>query len=88
MRKEIKKSIEYGHEQKSASKDNSNDVIEKEDEKGGTWPFGPNPPKIRSFDVISRVFQSKFQQIHIISVSGHWMHLVLNFFQTVAGMSK
>jgi len=40
--------------------------------KGGTVvPFGPNLPKIRSFDVISRVFQSKFQQIHIISVSGN-----------------
>jgi len=51
-------------------------------------PFGPNPPKIRSFDVISRVFPSKFQQIHIISVSGHCMCLVLKICQTVAGISK
>jgi len=51
-------------------------------------PFCPNPPKIRSFDVISRVFPSKFQQIHIITVSGHCMRLVLKICQTVAGMSK
>ena len=57
--------------------------------KGGTVvPFGPNPPKIRSFDVISRVFPNKFQQIHIISVSGHCMRLVLKICQTVAGISK
>ena len=57
--------------------------------KGGTVvPFGPNPPKIRSFDVISRVFPSKFQQIHIISVSGHCMRLVLKICQTVAGIGK
>ena len=62
----------YGHEQKSASKDNSNDVIEKEDEKGGhSGSIWPKPLKIRSFDVISRVFPSKFQQIHIVSVSGN-----------------
>jgi len=46
--------------------------------KGGTVvPFGPNLPKIRSFDVIqiSRVFQSKFQHIHIISVSGNALRI-------------
>ena len=45
--------------------------------KGGTVvPFGPkNPPKIRSFVVISRVFPGKFQKIHIISVSGNAPHI-------------
>lgn len=51
-------------------------------------PFVPSPPKIRSFDVIPRVFPSKLQQIHIISVSGHCMCLVLKICQTVAGISK
>ena len=46
---------------------------------------GPNPPKIRSLDVILRVFQSKFQQIHMISVSGHSMYCFI--FKTVAGIS-
>ena len=32
---------------------------------------GENPPKISSLDVISRIFPSKFQQIYLISVSGH-----------------
>jgi hypothetical protein len=50
-------------------------------------PFGPNPPKIRSIDVISRVFTSKFHQIHIISISGHCMHLLLKICQTVAGIT-
>ena len=36
----------YGHEQKSESKDNSNDVIEKEDEKGGhSGSIWPKPAK-------------------------------------------
>ena len=80
MREEINKSIEYGHEQNSASKDNSNDVIEKEDEKGGrSGSIWPKLAKNKILDVISRVFPSKFQQIHIISVSGHCMCLVLKF---------
>jgi len=57
VRKEIKKNIEYGHEHKSASKDNSNDVIEKEDEKGGhsgsIWPKKPAKNKILCCDFTS-----------------------------------
>ena len=45
---------------------------------------GPNPPKIRSLDVILRVFQRKFQQIHMISVSSHCMYCFI--FKTVAGI--
>ena len=32
-------------------------------------------------------FISKFQHIHMISVSIHWMHIVLKVCQTVAGIS-
>ena len=46
-----------------------------------------NLPKISSFDVISRVFPSKFQEIHFIFVSGHCMRFVFKIYQTVAGVS-
>ena len=36
------------------------------------------PPKIRKIDQISRIFPNKFQQIHLISISGHCMHLIFN----------
>ena len=31
-------------------------------------------------------FSNCFQQIHIISVSGHWTHFIFKIFQTVAGI--
>ena len=37
--------------------------------------------------MISRIFKSKFQQIHIISVSGHCMWVIFKICQTVAGCS-
>jgi hypothetical protein len=50
-------------------------------------PNGQNPPKISSLVVIWRVFPSKFQQIHMISVSGHCICFVLNICQTGAGIT-
>ena len=38
--------------------------------------------------MISQTFLSKFQQIHVISVSGHFMRFVLITCQTVAGINK
>ena len=48
---------------------------------------GENPPKISSLDVISRVFSSKFHQIHLINVSGHCMHFIFKICQSVPGIS-
>ena len=38
--------------------------------------------------MISRIFPSKFQRIHMsmTSVSGHWMHFIFKIRQTVAGI--
>ena len=46
-----------------------------------------NQPKIRLLDVISRIFPSKFQQIHLISVSSHCKRFIFKIRQTVAGTS-
>ena len=47
---------------------------------------GENQPKISSLAVISRVFSSKFHQIHLINVSGHYMHFFSKIV-SVAGIS-
>ena len=48
---------------------------------------GENRPKISSlYIVISRVFSSKFHQIHLINVSGHYMHFFSKIV-SVAGIS-
>ena len=44
-------------------------------------PNGLNPPNIIS------LFSSKFQQIHLISVSGHYMRIILKVCQTLADKS-
>ena len=44
-------------------------------------PNGSNPPRISSFARISRVFQSKFPQIHLISVSGPCIYFILKICQ-------
>ena len=48
---------------------------------------GPNPPKICSPEVISQIFPSKFQQIQVISVSGHFIHFIFKICQTAADIS-
>ena len=55
------------------------------------WRFtlvlnGWNSPTINSHDVISRVFSSKLQQIHIISVSLHFLCFILKICQNAAGI--
>ena len=46
-----------------------------------------NPPKISLPDMISQIFPSKFQQIHIITVSGGCVPFTLKIYQTVVGIS-
>ena len=49
---------------------------------------GENPPKISSLDVISRDFSSKFHQIHLINLSGHYcLRFIFKSCQTVAVIS-
>ena len=36
--------------------------------------------------VISRIFPSKFQHLHIITFSGHFIHLMFKICQTVVGI--
>ena len=43
---------------------------------------------VSSPDVISRIFQTTFKQIHLISVSGHFMRFTFKICQTVAGISS
>ena len=50
-------------------------------------PNRSNPPKISSLELISRVFPCKFQQIEIISVSGHQIHFILKICQTAPDIS-
>jgi len=68
----------YGHEQKSASKDNSNDVIEKEDEKGGhsgsIWPK-PAKNKILFCDFTSFSKQVSADSHHFRFRSLHVPHI-------------
>ena len=49
------------------------------------FQMAKNPPRIISLDVISRVFPSKFRQIHITSVSAHSTHLIFRICQIVVG---
>ena len=52
---------------------------------GGDWstevPNVKNPPKTSSLDVFLRFFQSKFQQIQMISISGHCAHFIFKICQ-------
>ena len=50
-------------------------------------PNRSNPPKISSLELISRVFPCKFQQIEIISVSGHQIHFILKICQSAPDIS-
>ena len=44
-------------------------------------------PKICLREMISRIFLSKFLQIHKISVSGHFIHFIFKICQTTADIS-
>ena len=46
-----------------------------------------DPPEICSLDAISRIFQSQFQIIHIVSVSGHCTYFLIKICQSVASIS-
>ena len=46
------------------------------------FQIAKNPPKIRSLDVISRIFPS-FSKFTWFPVSGHWTHLILKICQTL-----
>ena len=43
---------------------------------------------VSSLALISRIFQTTFKQIHLISVSGHFMRFTFKICQTVAGISS
>ena len=43
--------------------------------------------RVSLLEVISRIFSTKFQQIHITSVFGHFMNFLLKMCQTVATIS-
>ena len=49
-------------------------------------PDSWNPPKISLFVLISWIIPSKFQQIHMTSVSGHCTQFIFKICQTVAGI--
>ena len=55
---------------------------------GAQWFHIAEPRrKCNSLDVISRVFPSKFLQIHITSVSGHYVVYIFKTCQIIAGTS-